>query len=60
MLTKKKVLDSIKDMPEYFSAEDFIERILVLQKIEEGLDQSKSGKTLSVKQVETKLKKWLN
>ncbi|HMT29291.1 MAG TPA: hypothetical protein PKD91_08440 [Bacteroidia bacterium] len=59
MLTKRKVLDSIKDMPESFSAEDFIERILLLQKIEEGLEQSKSGRTLSLKQAETKLKKWL-
>ena len=59
MLKKRKVLDFIKDMPETFSAEEFIERILLLQKIEEGMVQSKTGNTYSVQQVEGKLKKWL-
>ena len=59
MLTKKKVLATLKDLPEKFSSEDLIDRIILLDKIEVGLSQSKNGKTYSLKQVETKLKKWL-
>jgi hypothetical protein len=59
MLTKKKVIESLKDLPESFSTEDFIDRILLLQKIETGLIQSKAGKSHSIKQVENRLKKWL-
>ena len=59
MLKRDKVIELINGMPKSFSAEDLIERILVLQNIEEGLEHSKSGRTLSVKHAETKLKKWL-
>ncbi len=59
MLIKDKVIELINGMPESFSAEDLIERILLLKNIEEGLEHSKSGRTLTVKHAETKLKKWL-
>lgn len=59
MLTKKKVLESIKDLPSNFSSEELIDRIILLDKIQAGIAQSKDGKTISLKQAETKLKKWL-
>lgn len=59
MLTKKKLIQTLKDMPEKFSVEEVIERIILLQKIEIGLEQSKQGKTKSTVEAKTKLKKWL-
>ena len=59
MLTKKKVLESIQELPASFSSEEVIDRIILLDKIQTGMDQSKKGETLSLKQAETKLKKWL-
>lgn len=59
MLAKKKVIESIQDLPANFSSEDAIERIILLDKIQIGLEQSKAGKSYSLKQVESKLKKWL-
>jgi len=59
MLTKKKVLATLKDLPEKFSAEDLIERIILLQKIEIGLKQSAEGKTYTTAEAKVKLKKWL-
>ena len=41
MLTKEKVLASMKDFSEEFSADELIERIIFLQKIDTGLKQSK-------------------
>jgi hypothetical protein len=59
MLTKKKVLKSIKELPESFSVDEVIDRIMLLQKIEIGLEQSSNGKTHSTEAAKKKLKKWL-
>jgi hypothetical protein len=59
MLDKKKVLKSIKELPDSFSLDELIDRIILLQKIEIGLEQSKSGRTLTNVEAKSKLKKWL-
>ena len=45
MLTKDKVKELVDHMPETFSADDLIERVLLLQKIESGKKEIKNGKT---------------
>jgi hypothetical protein len=59
MLTKEKLLQTIKDLPEKFSFDDLMDRIILLQKIETGLEQSDSGKTNTTAQAKKKLGKWL-
>jgi hypothetical protein len=59
MLTKKQVIESIQELPASFSSEEVIERIILLDKIQTGIEQSRAGKTISLKQAETRLKKWL-
>ena len=59
MLDKKKVLQTIKDLPDTFSIEEVIDRIVLLQKIEIGLEQSRNGQTLTTSKAKSKLKKWL-
>jgi|688.fasta_scaffold05150_7 hypothetical protein len=58
-LSKEKLIETIKDLPDSFSIEDLFERIILLQKIEIGLEQSKSGQVLSTSEARKKLKKWL-
>lgn len=59
MLTKDEVLKSLKSMPNKFPAEDAIERIILLEKISIGIQQSDKGKVLTKEQARKKLKKWL-
>lgn len=59
MLTKEKLLQTINDLPEKFSLDDVLDRIILLQKIDIGLSQSISGQTNSTDQAREKLKKWL-
>lgn len=59
MLTKKKLLQSIKDLPEHFSIDDLLDRVILLQKIENGLKQSIEKKGKTTEQAKAKLKKWL-
>ena len=59
MLTKEKILQSLKDLPDTFSIDELFDRIILLNKIEIGLEQSKSGKVNTTDQAKDKLKKWL-
>jgi len=56
MLTKTKVIKSIKDLPDQFSIDDLIDRLVVIQKIELGLDQSAKEKVNTTKEAKRKLK----
>jgi len=47
MLTKTKVLKAIKQLPENFSIDEIIDQMILLEKIEIGLAQSKRGEVIS-------------
>jgi len=47
MLAKTKVLEVIETLPDEFSIDDLVERLVALHKIEKGLDQADKGQTLS-------------
>lgn len=59
MLTKDKVLQSIKDLPNEFSLDEVVEKLILLDKIEIGLQQAKEGKVLTTEEAKKKLGKWL-
>ena len=59
MITKSQLIQTIEDMPEKFSIDDFLDKILLLQKIEAGLNQSENGETLSTEEGKERLSKWL-
>ncbi len=59
MLTKEKLIKTINELPEKFSVDDLLDRIILMNKIEVGLEQSKSGKTFSTEQARERLQKWL-
>ncbi len=59
MLTKEMLFNSLNNLPDKFSFDDLLDRILLLQKIEVGLEQSKAGQTHTTKGAKEKLKKWL-
>ena len=59
MLTKEEVISTVKSMPTQFEAEDVIEKIILLNKIQIGLEQSELGKVVQVDEAREKLKKWL-
>jgi predicted transcriptional regulator len=58
-MKKTEIIDTLKEMPDEFSADELIERILLLQKIDSGLQQIAEGRVLSEEQAEHKLEKWL-
>jgi len=59
MTVKEKVLLSLQDLPDTASIEDAMERLLLLAKIERGLQQADSGQTMQHAAVKEKMEKWL-
>lgn len=58
MLTKEQVINSLKDMPNQFSIDELMDKLILLQKVETGLNQSKKGEVYSTKEAKEMLKKW--
>lgn len=59
MLTKKQVMSAVKNMPDTFETIQLFDRVLLLNKVEEGRRQVREGQTYSTEQARKKLKKWL-
>ena len=58
-LSKKAVLRSLKELPERFDADELIERIVLLQKVEEGLADAKAGRVFTLDQMRAHIqRKW--
>ncbi len=59
MLSKDEVLKYIKEMPDQFSFDELMDKLLFLHKIELGLEQSKNNQITSHDEVKDQIKKWL-
>ncbi len=60
MLLKKEVMKTMKEMPDEFSVDEAIDRLILLNKINKAKEEIKQGKGLTTDQAKKKLKKWLN
>ena len=58
-MKKTQLLKTIQDMPEEFSVDELMERLLILQKIEEGQQQIQAGQFYTEEEAKKKLEKWL-
>ncbi len=58
-MTQQLVLETLKKMPERFDVEELIERLIFIDKVEEGLEDSKNGKVVSLDSAKEQLGKWL-
>jgi len=59
MLTKEKVISTISKLPETFSLDELVERMIVLDKIEKGLKDSDEDNVISEKELDKRMKEWL-
>lgn len=59
-MTKEQLISSLQDLPDTFEPEQLIERLIALQKMDEGLEQVKHGEVVTVEQAKSRLTKWLS
>ncbi|MCK9271628.1 MAG: hypothetical protein RBR47_11160 [Bacteroidales bacterium] len=58
MLSKSNLKEQIEKLPEEFSTDDLIERLILIDKIETGNSQSENGEVISEKGLENEIKEW--
>jgi hypothetical protein len=58
MITKNQILESIRSLPEDATADDIIENIIFLKKIERSLEQAKAGETYSLEEMKKMVNSW--
>ncbi len=59
-MRRTAALESIATLPEEFSIDEIIERLLIIEKIDKGQQQIKEGKINTEDQAKEKLSKWLS
>ena len=58
MLTKDQIRKSLDQLPNSFTIDDLIERLMFIEKVEAGLDQAKNGKIIPQNKVKELINKW--
>ena len=59
MLTKEKVQELVNHMPNTFSIDDLVEKVILLQKIEEAKQQIKNGEVYTEEEIDKEIDLWL-
>ena len=58
MITKAQVLESIQTLPDDATADDVIEKIIFLKKMERSFQQIEEGKTYSLDEMKELVRSW--
>lgn len=58
MITKSKLKEQIENFPDEFSIDELVERLILIEKIEKGYQQSGSGHFLSDSELDIEIEKW--
>lgn len=58
MLTKEQVSKGISNLPDSFTIDELIDELLFIEKVEEGFQQSESGKVVTNTDVKLMIEKW--
>jgi predicted transcriptional regulator len=57
-MEKSTIIDTLNKLPNEFDLDDFLEQLIVIEKIDEGLEEAKSGETVSHDEVKKMVAKW--
>jgi predicted transcriptional regulator len=57
-MEKATILNTLNKLPKKFDLDEFLEQLIVIEKINEGLDDAKSGKIVTHEKVKKLVAKW--
>lgn len=58
-MKKNQVIDTLNSLPEEFEAEQLIERLIFIEKVEQGMQDVKDGKVMSLDEARQRFReKW--
>ena len=58
MLTKTNLKKQIEKLPDEFSIDELVERLILIEKIERGNKQSENGEVISESELDRDIEKW--
>jgi hypothetical protein len=58
MLTKEILIEQADNLPKEFSIDDLVEKLILVEKINRGIDQSKKNMTISDEELDIEMSKW--
>jgi len=59
MLTKDNVIKTIAKFPDNFTLDELVDKLIFMDKVEKGLEQSFANKVYSQEEAKKRLSKWL-
>jgi predicted transcriptional regulator len=60
MLTKEAVNNQIKELPDEFTLDDRIEKLLIIDKVNRGLLDVEEGRIVSETELDKRMAKWFS
>lgn len=57
-MKRSKVIDTVNELPKEFELDTLLEKLIFVDKVEQGIEQLKKGKTISHEKVKELTKKW--
>lgn len=57
-MTKSTLTDALPELPDEFSIDELIERLLIIEKVENGRRQYQEGKILTSDEVRKRMDTW--
>lgn len=57
MITKTQLISSLKDMSDEFTIDELMDKLILLQKIEKGLEQSKKDEVYTTEEAKEMINK---
>jgi hypothetical protein len=58
MITKTQIINALDDLPENLSIEQVIDRIIFMDKVQKGIDDSENNRVNTKDEAKQKLGKW--
>ena len=58
MLTRNTVIQSVNNLPESFTIDELIDRLIFIEKVEQGMKQAEEGNVVSNDDVKKIIEKW--
>jgi hypothetical protein len=59
MTTKEKIISGINNLPDPVTIDDILDQIMLIEKIEKGIDQSDKNQVVSDDKLDQRIGKWL-
>ena len=58
MLTKANVIKTLSRFPDNFSVDDLVDKMILLDKIERGIQDADDGKVISEEELDKRMEEW--